>query len=127
MAKLIYPELSYTIMGVLFSVHSDLGPGYLEKHYQREIGKRFMNKQLNFKEQVRINIDKGEYYGCYYADFIIEDRILLEIKSAPRLSKEHYLQVIRYLRETGIELGLLATFARRELLYKRILKGFNHS
>ena len=114
-------------MGVLFSVHSDLGPGYLEKHYQKEIGKYLSDAGLNYKEQVKVNIDKGDYYGCFYADFIIENKILLEIKATPRLSKAHYLQVVRYLRETGIELGILATFARRELLYKRILKGYKNS
>jgi len=123
-SKIIYPELSYKLMGMLFAVHNDLGPGYREKHYQRALRKWFIKEKLSFQEQVRVDIDKRDYVGTYYIDFVIDRKIVLEIKATPKLLRSHVLQVIRYLRETNIELGILATFSRDLLIYRRILRGF---
>jgi GxxExxY protein len=124
-SKILYPELSYKIMGVLFTVHNQLGYGYMEKHYQRAIGQKFRELGINFNEQVRLEIEKNKRCGHYYADFIVEKQIVLEIKANPRITRDSYLQVKRYLRETRLELGILATFGRKELIYKRILRGYN--
>ncbi len=126
MSKLILPELSYKIMGVLFAVHNELGAGYMEKHYQRAVKERLKKEGMNFNEQVEVSISKEGSIGCYYIDFVIENRIVLEIKTVPRFSRANILQVLRYLKETGIELGILATFARRELIYRRILRGYRN-
>ena len=124
MAKLIYPELSYKIMGVLFAVHNELGPGHMEKHYQRAIRERFDKENIKYKEQVGIKVNGSNSIGHYHADFVVENKIILEIKAAPRLTRDFVLQIIRYLKETDLELGILATFSRRNLIYRRILKGF---
>ena len=122
--RIVHPELSYQIMGILFAVHNKLGAGYKEKHYQKMIREWFINRKINFEEQVRVDINRGRYVGTYYLDFLIEGKIVLEIKATPKLLRKHIVQVIRYLRETGIELGILATFARDSLIYRRILRGF---
>ena len=126
MSMLVLPELSYKIMGILFLVHNVLGPGYMEKHYQRAVKEQLKQEGMNFNEQVKVPISKKGPLGCYYIDFVIENRIVLEIKTVPRFSRANILQVLRYLKEAGIELGILATFSRRELIYRRILKGYRN-
>ncbi len=112
-------------MGILFDVHNLIGPGYKEKHYQKTIRNRFVEEGISFKEQVGVNINKGKYIGNYYIDFIVENKIVLEIKVTPRISRNHVMQVLRYLRETGIELGIIISFSRNDLIYRRILRGFD--
>lgn len=124
MAEIVLPDLSYKIMGVLFAVHNELGPGFAEKHYQRAVREEFTKRGVRFKEQLKVSLGKGGLIGCYYIDFVIEDKIVLEIKVSPRFTRENILQVLRYLKETDIELGILASFARRDLIYRRILRGF---
>jgi len=124
MAEIVLPELSYKIMGILFSVHNELGVGLLEKHYQRAIKRKLIESNIVYAEQVRVDLDKERQIGCYYLDFAIENKIVLEIKAVPRFSRDNIFQVLRYLKATGMELGLLASFYRRDLIYRRILKGF---
>jgi GxxExxY protein len=126
MGRIILPQLSYRIMGILFAVHNELGPGYMEKHYQRAIRGRLKKEGKNFNEQIRVPICEENHIGCYYIDFVIENKIVLEIKAVPRFSRANILQVLRYLKETGLELGILATFARKELVYRRILRGYRN-
>lgn len=126
MAILIYPELSYKIMGILFEVHNELGPGYQEKHYQKAIKNKLLQSKIGFVAQVKVLIEKRDYIGCYYMDFLIDNKIVLELKAKKQLSRIDYLQVVRYLRETGFELGILSTFSRNELIYKRILRGHSN-
>src|SRR3989338_5842135 len=110
--KIIYPELSYKIMGILFAVHNKLGSACNEKHYQRQIKECFIKEKVNFAEQLKVTIKRPEYVGVYYVDFLVEGKIILEIKATPRFSRDHILQVLSYLRETGLELCILANFSR---------------
>jgi len=123
-ANLVYPELSYKIIGVLFKVHNELGPNLAEKHYQRSIAKEFTRQAINYREQQKIEILRNGLIGNQYADFLVDNKIVLEIKATPRFSRNNVIQVLKYLREADLELGLLVNFSRRELIYKRILKGF---
>jgi len=122
--KLIHPELSYVIVGILYEVYNELGNGYQEKYYQRAISKEFASKQIKFKEQLPIKLRyKGDYLGIYYLDFLVEDKIILEIKNSSKFYPKDIKQVIGYLKATGLELGILACFSKNGLIYKRILKG----
>ena len=124
MADLIYPELSYKIIGTLFEVYNELGGGYQEKYYQRAIGKELENRCIRFTEQLPIELSyKGESLGRYFLDFLIEEKIILEIKSASKLYPRDIKQVLGYLKEKDLELGILACFNKDKLSYKRILKG----
>ncbi|MDD5593664.1 MAG: GxxExxY protein [Candidatus Margulisbacteria bacterium] len=125
MGKIVQPELSYKIMGVLFAVHNELGPNCNEKHYQRAIRDHFEKANIKFNEQLKVNIKRPHYIATYYIDFLVESSVILEIKATPRFSRNHILQLLSYLRETGVELGILANFSRRNLIYKRILRGFS--
>ena len=78
---MVYPDLSYKIIGVIFDVFNELGYGYQEKYYQRAIAKSLFQLELSYKEQILYEIRfKDEIIGRCFFDFLIEDKIILEIK-----------------------------------------------
>lgn len=119
---LVYPELSFQIIGVLFDVYNELGNGFDEKIYQRATAEGLRQQRLNFQEQVYVPlIYKGKNVGRNYFDFLIDNVIVLEIKKGDRFSKTHIDQVLQYLKTKNLKLGILAYFAPRKLHYKRIV------
>lgn len=119
---LLYPELSYQIIGILFEVYNQLGPGYHEKYYQRAIAKELENNKIPFAQQVFIPLKfRKEVIGRQYLDFLIEEKIVLEIKKGDRFSKRHIEQIFNYLKATGLKLGILANFGSKSLKFKRII------
>lgn len=120
--KVIYPELSYQIVGILFEVYNHLGPGFSEKYYQRAVAEELKRCKLLFKEQVYASLKFKEIkIGCYFLDFLIENKIVLEIKKGERFSKSNIEQVLNYLKTTGLKLGILANFGSKELKFKRLI------
>lgn len=80
MAKLVHPKLSYEVVGVLYEVYNELGGGYQEKYYQRAISGLLKEKNIIFKEQVPVELMfKEKSIGRYFIDFVIEEKIILEI------------------------------------------------
>lgn len=124
MAKLFYPKLSYEVVGALYEVYNAIGSGYQEKYYQKALAKELKEKRIDFKEQLPVRLYyKGEKLGIYYFDFLIEDKIILEIKNSSKFYPRDIKQVLGYLRAKNIDLGILACFSKNGLIYKRILKG----
>ena len=119
---LLHPELSFQVVGVLFEVSNTLGYGYLEKYYQKAIAALLKKSNINFKEQVKIEVIIGdEIIAEGRADFIIDEKIILEIKKGDSFRKDNIDQLHSYLKMTGMELGILANFTSKGLLYKRIV------
>jgi len=124
MADLVEKELSYKIVGILFDVYNHLGGGYQEKYYQKAIAQEFKNRGINFRAQVHVPLSfKGNSIGRYFLDFLVEDRVVVEIKSAPKFYSRDFQQVLAYLKSQNILLGILANFRRTDLQLKRILRG----
>lgn len=124
MANLVEKELSYKIVGALFNVYNSLGGGYQEKYYQRAIAKELSNQRIGFKEQVYIPLYYGkENIGRYFLDFVINEKIVLEIKAGSKFYIKDIKQILAYLKANNIQLGILANFSRQGLQLKRILKG----
>ena len=120
--ELIYPELSYQIVGILFEVYNQLGPEHHEKYYQRAIATELKRCNLSFKEQVFIPLYfKKKIIGRQYLDFLIEDKVILEIKKGDRFSKRNIEQISEYLKVSGLKLGILANFGSKELKFKRVV------
>ena len=120
--KIIYPELSYQIIGIIFEVFNDLGYGYLEKYYQKALELAFRQARVEFKAQSPYRVKyKGEIIGKNYIDFIINGIIVLEIKKGNRFSKRYFDQVVSYLKVTGMKLAILAHFTSDGVKFKRIL------
>jgi GxxExxY protein len=124
MANLIHPELSYNIVAALYEVQRNLGGGYQEKYYQKSLAKEFSLRKIKYKEQLPVELKyKNESLGRYFLDFLVEDKIVLEIKSDCKFYSRDIKQVLGYLRAKNLELGILACFSKKGLIYKRILKG----
>jgi GxxExxY protein len=122
--NIIFPELSYEIIGSAFSVANQLGWGLKEKEYQRALALELENRGLNFKEQVLIPIVyKNTRIENCYADFIVENKILLELKVVHKLGYSQAKQVLGYLKTTGIKLGILIYFTKEGVKYRRILNA----
>ena len=97
--KIIYKELSYRIVGILFEVFNELGSGYQEKHYERVIEKCFSDENINYIRQAPYVIKmRDEIIGRYYMDFVIENKIVLELKKGNYFSPKNIKQVNGYLK-----------------------------
>ena len=124
--KVVYPELSYSINGVLFDVASVIGYKPQEKYYQKAVAIGFRNKGLNFREQVVCPLKyQNEKIGWYKLDFVIENRIVLELKVGERMKRDHYEQVKGYLGHSGLQLGLLALFNKGGVDIRRVVNLIN--
>lgn len=117
--NLLYPELSYKITGILFKTHNQLERYCKEKQYQDIIEELFRKVGIKFEREKEIFI--SEDVCGNKADFIIENKIILECKAKPFITKQDYYQLLRYLKASNIRLGLLVNFRNRYLKPKRIL------
>ena len=126
-SKLIYPKLSYSVVGILFNVYNELGGGYQEKYYQRAIAKRFKRENIKFQEQVVFSLEfDKEKIGRYFLDFLLENKIILEIKITPRFYIRDIRQILAYLKRTNLQLGILSSFTRNGLIFKRVINICNN-
>ena len=122
MSELLFPDLSYKIVGYLFEVHNRLGGKFEEKYYQRAMEQLLRRDNLSYKRELKANIYfENEKIGKYFLDFLIDDRIVLELKTVPKLLPMHFKQVRSYLQVKKLELGILPNFRGDRLTYKRIL------
>ena len=119
---LLYPELSYRVIGALFDVFNELGYGYRELFYQRALEQRLKELKIPFTRESRLPVvfhDKK--IGWQTPDFIIDNKIILELKQGSRLSKKEIEQVTSYLKAGNKKLGILARFSTKGLAYRRVL------
>jgi len=122
--KIVHPELSYQIVGVLYKVYNELGGGYQERIYQAAVKRELLRNKMRFAEQAKVNlVYGGDKLTHYFLDFIIEDKIVLELKVAAKFVPRDIMQVLGYLKSTGLELGILASMSRTGLKMRRLLKG----
>lgn len=119
---MVYPDLSFEVVGVLFEVFKNEGTGFLEKHYQRAVAEEFRNAGIEFIEQVPVKLEyKDKTVGTYFIDFVVEGKIVVEIKRKKDFSKKNIDQVYGYLKSSGLKLGILANFTEDGVKYKRIV------
>ncbi len=123
-SKIILPELSYKINGILFEVHNNLGRFCNEKQYADAVEKLLREKGISYKREVIIPESfPGEHKGRNKIDFLIEDKIILEMKAKRMLFREDYYQARRYSEALGLKLVILVNFRDRYLKPKRILNS----
>lgn len=121
-SDLIYPKLSYKVVGILYDVYNELGFGYQEKYYQRAIAVAFNKTKIKFREQVKALLNyTSSNIGRYFLDFLIEEKMVLEIKRGDYFSKNNIEQIYSYLKATDLKLGILANFTRAGVKFKRIV------
>jgi GxxExxY protein len=122
MAKLIYPELSYQLIGIAYKAYNSLGFGLHEKFYQRAFANELKNNNISFDKELQVDlVYNEEKIGKYYLDFIVEDKIILELKVAPRLRHIHLRQVFEYLKVLNKRLAILIFFTDEGVRYRRII------
>jgi len=121
--RFLYKELTYTIIGIAMKVHKQLGPGFLEAVYEEAFTVELRSQKVSFRNQVPFDIFYGDYKlkKKYRADFVIDDKILVEVKKIGRLTKIDDLQVINYLKAAGLKVGLLLNFGGSSLQWRRIV------
>lgn len=124
--KVIYKELSYKIVGIIFEVYNELGYGYQEKYYEKAIEKSFIKMNIKFRKQVPYKVlFKNEEIGRYYLDFLVEDKIVLEIKKGKYFPKRNVEQVKGYLKATNLKLAILVNFTPNGVKFFRVLSPSN--
>ncbi|MBY5959607.1 GxxExxY protein [Membranicola marinus] len=122
--KLKYKEVTEKIIGAAFDVHSFLGNGFQEVIYQRALAWEFSQRNLEFAREIEQQI----YYrslpkpiGTRRADFVVEGKVLVELKALIKLEDVHIAQVLNYLKAYRLEVGLLINFGSKSLTFKRLV------
>ena len=115
-------EITYKINGAIFEVNRILGPGFLEKVYENALLIEIRERGLKVENQVSINVKyKGNNVGQYIADLLVEEKVIVEIKTVEKLTNIHEAQLLNYLNATGIKIGLLVNFSHRKAEIKRMV------
>jgi GxxExxY protein len=110
-AEVTADDLTHAIIGCAYRVHNTLGPGFLEKVYENALRIELEKAGFSVKQQEPINVVyDGQIVGEYYADLWVNERVVVELKAALVLAKEHDVQLVNYLTATGIKDGLLINF-----------------
>ena len=118
--NIIYPELSYLITGICFETQRELGRFCRQKQYCDFFETKLQDRNIRYEREKIIN---NEYIKGNRVDFIVDDKILLEMKSLPFITKNHYFQVQRYLTATNLKLAMLINFQSKYLKPKRIINN----
>ena len=109
---LIEEELTEAIIGAAIEVHKELGPGLLESSYQRCLAREFDLRGIKYRQEVDLQVNyKGVAIDCAYRiDFIVEEKIVVELKSVEKLIPIHEAQLLTYLKLSKLRVGLLINF-----------------
>lgn len=114
MTEILHKELSESILKVFYEVYNELGYGFLEKVYQNAMYLELKSQGFKVEAQKQIKVYyKNELVGDFFADLLIDDVIILELKACDNLVKAHYTQTLNYLKATNIEIGLLLNFGEK--------------
>lgn len=122
--EILFKELSYKIIGVCLEIHNILGKGHSEIVYKDALEYEFKSNYLRFarEKQYKINYKDIILPHYFFADFVVEDSIVFEIKSISCLTTSHIKQSLNYLAVSKLKLALLVNFGEDSLQYKRILR-----
>jgi GxxExxY protein len=117
----LYPELSYQIMEIVFEVHNQLGPGFAEDVYEEATVCELETRPIPFERQKTIQVVyKGRVVGKHRLDLVIDDKIILELKAVAGLNDVFKQQLLSYLKATGLRLGILINFGGKRVEAVRI-------
>ncbi len=117
-----YPhqELTEKIIGAAYEVHRELGPGFLEKVYEKALRRELDESGVRTIAQAEIEVlYKAQPVGVYYADLLVDGSVICEIKAVETLASAHEAQLLHYLKATGIKVGLLLNFGAKRVQVKR--------
>jgi GxxExxY protein len=123
MEDYLYKDENYAIVGVLFEVHKNLGKGFSEIVYKDAIKYKFQQNNIPYKreKEFSVNYKHITLKHKFYADFVVYDSIILEIKTVDCFNNSHYNQCLNYLKVSGNKLAILVNFNLISLEYKRVI------
>lgn len=123
MAEIIFKELSYAVVGAAMEVHRTLGSGFLEAVYQVALAHELKLRDIPFEEQVNLPVHyKDVLVGKYVADFVVDGKVILELKAVSEFNDAHRAQAINYLAATGYQLAILLNFGGPKLQQERLVR-----
>jgi GxxExxY protein len=124
MIKIIQKELSYNIIGCVYEMYNEVGYGYREKHYQKILAEIFKERKIYFKRELYGKIIfHNKIIAKYYLDFLIENKIVVELKVAEDFHNQHINQVLSYLKANNLKLGILVLITKSGVKYFRVLNS----
>jgi GxxExxY protein len=125
--ELKYGAITQEVIGCAFEVINELGAGFLESVYEKALLLALTQKGLSVQSQHPIRVTfRGHPVGDFYADLLVEGKVIVELKAVKAIAPEHQAQTINYLKATGIEVGLLINFGNPRLEYKRFTRNRNY-
>ncbi|WP_020676300.1 GxxExxY protein [Geopsychrobacter electrodiphilus] len=120
-----FEAVTATILSACFEVSNELGIGFLESVYEKALLIALREKGLVAESQAPLTVKfRGKNIGEFFADIIVEGRVLLELKAVKSIAPEHAAQILNYLKATGIDVGLLINFGCSKLEYRRFNNYF---
>ncbi len=118
--KILHKELSYKIVGCFFNVFNELGPAHKEQIYHKALCIEFKSNGIAFSDNKKLQVKyKDQDIGVYQPDFVVEDKIIVEIKSTLQMPKVFEKQLYYYLRGTKYNVGYLVNFGSEKLEIRR--------
>lgn len=127
--NILHKDLSYAVQGAFYEVFNKYGRGFKESIYQEALTEEFEKRKLPFDREKRItihSIDSGKLFGVYIPDFVVDDKIVIEIKATDFTIKSNLEQHTSYLKATRYEVGYLVNFGTPRLYVKRTIYTNNH-
>lgn len=123
MGDLLYKELTYELIGVLFDVHNELGGGFLEVVYSDAVEYELKARGIPYEREKKYQVNYKDtiLHHHFYADFVVFGKIILELKSATHLNDVHMAQCLNYLKISKLKLAILANFEGDKLIHHRII------
>jgi GxxExxY protein len=119
---LAHNELTRAIIGAAMEVHSTLGPGFLESVYEAAMAIELNIGKVSYERQKPIPVMyKGEKAKDFFCDFLVDGKVLVELKALKAITNVEEAQVLNYLKATGLTVGLLINFGEQSLRYKRLV------
>ncbi len=122
MNNIIHKELSFSIVGMAMQVHNQLGGGFLEKVYENAMMVLCRKQGISAEQQKAIKVYfENEIVGEYFADILVDDKVIIELKVAESITNIHKAQLLNYLKATHLRLGLILNFGKEKLEYERLV------
>ena len=124
--NLIHSDITDDVLKAFFHVYNALGYGFLEKVYENSmiIALRGMGHTVKQQQPIQVQFE-GSVVGEYFADLLVDDRVIVELKAAEALAKEHEAQLLNYLKATNFEVGSLLNFGKKPEFKRRIFSNPN--
>jgi GxxExxY protein len=120
-----YQELTENIIKAAYTVHNTLGYGFLEKVYQNALVIELAKRGIKADGEKPIKVFyEGQIVGDYVCDLIVDDKVILELKAVKELNDIHEVQLVNYLKATGVEVGLLINFGPSVKIKRRVFDNF---